>query len=65
MDGLMERQHMGLIDVMMCLVVGSVASISTTTNLGHSGDATMSLRGLPRPTPVVGLSMLYSMASLY
>ena len=33
--------------------------------LGRSGDATVSSRGLPRPTPVTGLSMIYLMISLY
>ena len=39
--------------------MGGVAGVLTTTNLGRSGDATMSPRGLPRPTPVVGLGILY------
>ena len=65
MDGPIERPHMGLIDVMMCPVVGGVAGVSTTTDLGCSGDATMSPRGLPRPTPVVGLGMLYLIILLY
>ena len=45
-------------------VVGGVAGFSTMTNLGRSKDATMSSRGLPRPTPVVGLGILYLMVLL-
>ena len=48
MDGPMERPHMGLIDVKMCPSVGSVVGVSTTMDLGHSGDDTVSLRGLSR-----------------
>ena len=45
--------------------MGGVADILTTMDLGRSGDATVSSRGLPRSTPVVGLNMLYLMVSLY
>ena len=36
----------------MCPVVGGVADVSTTMDLGQSGDVTVSSRGLPRPIPV-------------
>ena len=36
-------------------VVGGVAGVLVTTDLGRNGDATVSPRGLPRPTPVSGL----------
>ena len=45
--------------------MGGVAGVSITTNLGRSGDVTVSSRGLLRSTPVVGLSILYLMVSLY
>ena len=45
--------------------MGGVAGISTMTDLGRSGDATVSPRGLPRATPVVGHGLLYLMVLLY
>ena len=39
--------------------MGGVVGVSITTNLGRSGDATVSSRDLSRPTPVVGLGILY------
>ena len=41
--------------------MGGVAGVSTTTDLGRSGDATISSHGLLMPTPVVGLDILYLM----
>ena len=46
---------MCLMDVMCTPIVGGVASVSTMMNLGWNRDATVSLRGLPKPTPVSGL----------
>ena len=57
MDRPMERSNIGLIDVMMCPRRGCVVGVSTITNLGHSVNARVSLRGLPRPTPVIGLNI--------
>ena len=34
--------------------MGGVADVSTKVDLGRSRDATVSPRGLPRPTPVSG-----------
>ena len=45
MDEPMKMSHMGLIDDMMCPVVGGVAGVSTTMDLGGSGDAIVSSRG--------------------
>ena len=56
-DGPMEWSHMGLINFMMCPVVGGMTDVSTTKGLGRNQDATMSSRGSPRPTLV--LSLLY------
>ena len=52
MDRPMKRSLMSLIDVM-----GGVVDVSTTMNLGHSGDAIVSSCGLPRPTPVIRLGI--------
>ena len=54
MDKLRERSHMGLIYIVMCPSVGSVAGVSTMMDLGRSGDATGSSRGLSKPTLVSG-----------
>ena len=54
MDEPRERSHMGLIYIVICPAMGGVADISTTTDLGWNGDATVSLHGLLRPTPVSG-----------
>ena len=45
--------------------VGSVAGVSTMTDVGRNGDATVSPRGLSRPTPMVGLDIWYMMVLLY
>ena len=45
--------------------MGGVAGISTMTDLRRSGDATVLPRGLPRPTPVFGLGILYLMVLLF
>ena len=45
-------------------VMGGVVGISTTTDLGCSRDATVSPRGLPKPTLVVGFGILYLMVLL-
>ena len=65
MDGPMAWPYMGLIDVMTCSRPGGVAGISTTKDLEHNGDATVSSHGLPRPTLVVELGILYLMILLY
>ena len=54
MEGPRERPHMGLIYFVMCHAVGGVADVSTMGDLGRNGDTTVSLCGLPRPTPVSG-----------
>ena len=52
MDELIKRSHMCLIYIWCAPVVDGVAGVSTTTNLGWNGDATVSSRGLPRSTPM-------------
>ena len=54
MDGLRDRSHMSLIYIVMCLAIGGVADISTTTNLGLNETVIVLLHGLPRPTLVSG-----------
>ena len=43
-----------IVGLMLDPAVGGVADVSTTV-VGQSGDATVSLRGLPRLTPMSGL----------
>ena len=45
--------------------MSGVAGVSIMTDLGRSRDATVSLRGLPRSTAMVGLGILYLMVLLY
>ena len=40
-------------------VVGGVAGVSITMDFGRGGDATVSSRDLPKPTPVVRLDIWY------
>ena len=54
MDEPRERPHMSLIYIVLCPSVGGVAGVSTMTNLGRSGDATVSLRDLAKPTAMSG-----------
>ena len=52
MDEPRERLYMGLIYMCYAPVVGGGAGVSITTNLGQSGDVTVSPRGLSRPIPM-------------
>ena len=57
MDGLMERMHVSLIDVMMCPHREWCRWHFNHEEFGHIRDVTVSSPGLPMPTPVVGLGI--------
>ena len=64
MDRPMKRPHMGLIYVMMCPRCGWCGWHFNHDGFGVEWDATMLLRGLLRPTPVVEIDILYLMILL-